>query len=152
MPKNAQEAHEAIRPTISKNNIFKDPDSTDLDGIGRQLYELIYRRTIASVMAASQTITTSYFITAFPSEEQFNSRADSRIDNATIFDNIQSMNFRASSSYVKFPGFLAAYGRVKENADMNSLELSEEQQLYLQKQVFDDMRFDKLYVKITVLN
>ncbi len=49
--KNAQEAHEAIRPT----DPFRTPESVAryLDADQRRLYELIWRRTIASQMAAA---------------------------------------------------------------------------------------------------
>lgn len=45
--KNAQEAHEAIRPSGVS---FRSPEHTDLDGDALALYELIYRRTVASQM------------------------------------------------------------------------------------------------------
>jgi DNA topoisomerase-1 len=49
--KNAQEAHEAIRPT----DLFRRPDEIGryLDGDQRRLYELIWQRTVASQMAAA---------------------------------------------------------------------------------------------------
>ncbi len=50
--KNAQEAHEAIRPT----DLFRAPDglSRALGGDEGRLYDLIWRRTLASQMAAAQ--------------------------------------------------------------------------------------------------
>ncbi len=45
--KNAQEAHEAIRPS---GKVFKAPETTGLTGDERALYDLIYRRTVASQM------------------------------------------------------------------------------------------------------
>src|SRR5262249_10184592 len=49
--KNAQEAHEAIRPT----DMFRAPDDVApfLENDQRRLYELIWQRTIASQMAAA---------------------------------------------------------------------------------------------------
>jgi DNA topoisomerase-1 len=49
--KNAQEAHEAIRPT----DVFRKPDDVArfLDADQRRLYELIWQRTVASQMAAA---------------------------------------------------------------------------------------------------
>ncbi|ADV66065.1 type I DNA topoisomerase [Deinococcus maricopensis] len=44
---NAQEAHEAIRPA---GRSFRAPDDTPLTGDERALYDLIYRRTVASQM------------------------------------------------------------------------------------------------------
>jgi DNA topoisomerase I len=47
--KNAQEAHEAIRPTDS----FRRPDKLRLEGDMQRLYELIWKRTVASQMEAA---------------------------------------------------------------------------------------------------
>ncbi len=56
--KNAQEAHEAIRPA---GDNFKDPDKVPLQGRELALYKLIWKRTLASQMTAAikdiQTIT-----------------------------------------------------------------------------------------------
>jgi DNA topoisomerase I len=46
--KNAQEAHEAIRPA---GDAFRTPDETGLHGDQRRLYELVWMRTLASQMA-----------------------------------------------------------------------------------------------------
>ncbi|MEF2176164.1 MAG: type I DNA topoisomerase [Candidatus Absconditabacteria bacterium] len=54
--KNAQEAHEAIRPT----DIFKTPQSLGLAGTEAKLYELIWNRTIASQMSDAIFDTTIY--------------------------------------------------------------------------------------------
>jgi DNA topoisomerase I (EC 5.99.1.2) len=48
--KNAQEAHEAIRPT----NIARHPDSVRLDSDLQRLYELIWKRMVASQMEAAR--------------------------------------------------------------------------------------------------
>ena len=45
--KGAQEAHEAIRPA---GNQFVDPDATGLTGTQFKLYEMIWKRTVASQM------------------------------------------------------------------------------------------------------
>lgn len=49
--KNAQEAHEAIRPA---GKIFRTPEEIQLEGDDLALYELIYRRTVASQMTDLQ--------------------------------------------------------------------------------------------------
>ena len=46
--KNAQEAHEAIRPAGEQ---FRTPEQTGLSGDARRLYELVWMRTVASQMA-----------------------------------------------------------------------------------------------------
>jgi DNA topoisomerase I len=53
---NAQEAHEAIRPTY----IDKSPDTIGLDGQELRLYKLIWERTVASQMKEALIETTTY--------------------------------------------------------------------------------------------
>lgn len=53
---NAQEAHEAIRPTHIEN----DPSNIKLDGDDLRLYKLIWERTVASQMQAAKVQTTTY--------------------------------------------------------------------------------------------
>lgn len=54
-PKNAQEAHEAIRPALNAGR-FRDPATVSVESTNaRALYELIYRRTLASAMRPSKT-------------------------------------------------------------------------------------------------
>jgi DNA topoisomerase-1 len=53
---NAQEAHEAIRPTHIEN----DPSTIKLDGNDLRLYKLIWERTVASQMQAAKIQTTTY--------------------------------------------------------------------------------------------
>ena len=50
--KNAQEAHEAIRPT----DVTRTPEAMarELDGAQLRLYELIWKRAVASQMAAAE--------------------------------------------------------------------------------------------------
>lgn len=53
---NAQEAHEAIRPTHIEN----DPSTIKLEGDDLRLYKLIWERTVASQMQAAKVQTTTY--------------------------------------------------------------------------------------------
>lgn len=53
---NAQEAHEAIRPTHMEN----DPNKIKLEGNDLRLYKLIWERTVASQMQAAKIETTTY--------------------------------------------------------------------------------------------
>ena len=87
--KNAQEAHEAIRPS---GDTFATPGAlhSELDADGFRLYELIWQRTIASQMADARGTTLSLRITG--------SAADGRA--ATL---------AASGRTITFPGFLKAY-------------------------------------------
>ncbi|KQT44976.1 DNA topoisomerase I [Devosia sp. Leaf420] len=84
--KNAQEAHEAIRPT----DMFKRPDDLHLDADQQKLYGLIWRRTVASQMASAEIDRTT----------------------ADISVNVpgRTVALRAVGSVVTFPGFLKLYG------------------------------------------
>ena len=63
--KGAQEAHEAIRPTYIEN--------TDIEGTPqeRKLYELIWKRTVASQMADARLMKTEIKVASDRSEEKF---------------------------------------------------------------------------------
>jgi len=84
--KNAQEAHEAIRPT----DMFRHPDQLSAEPDMKKLYGLIWRRTLASQMRAAEIERTT---------------ADIAV-NAPGRD----ITLRAVGSVVTFPGFLALYG------------------------------------------
>jgi len=85
--KNAQEAHEAIRPT----DLSRRPKdlARKLDSDQARLYELIWLRTIASQMESAELERTTVDITA---------KAGGR-----------TLELRATGQVVKFDGFLALY-------------------------------------------
>jgi len=87
--KNAQEAHEAIRPA---GETFRTPGQVarEVDGDDFRLYELIWQRTVASQMADARGTTVSIRIsgTAATGED---------------------VTFAASGRTITFPGFLKAY-------------------------------------------
>ena len=93
--KNAQEAHEAVRPTDFSLTPAKARKS--LDDEQARLYELIWQRAIASQMAAAEIDRTTVEIAA--------TRGD---DKATL---------RATGSVVRFDGFLAAYKDVRQEKE-----------------------------------
>ena len=91
--KNAQEAHEAIRPAGEN---FRTPGQV-AGGMGAdefRLYELIWQRTIASQMVDARGLTLSLRITA-------------PLSGAAGFGN--EALFTASGRTITFPGFLRAY-------------------------------------------
>lgn len=96
--KGAQEAHECIRPAGTH---FQDPDDTGLSGPQLKLYELIWKRTMASQMTDSRQKQVSAKLSA---------------DN-TIFN--------ATGTTIEFPGFLRAYveGSDDPEADLESREV-----------------------------
>ena len=100
-PKNAQEAHEAIRPAI-KNGSFT-PFYTFAQNDQQKLYNLILRRTLASVMVPSQSMTYTYTITVAAPAGAKVSKASS-----DLADGIYSAVFKSSDTAVVVPGFQAA--------------------------------------------
>jgi len=87
--KNAQEAHEAVRPA---GDVFKTPAelSSVLRGNDFKLYDLIWKRTVASQMADARGSTASVTIAA--------KTADAG-----------TAEFTASGTVITFRGFLSAY-------------------------------------------
>ena len=104
--KNAQEAHEAIRPA---GDAFRTPGelAPELSRDEFSLYDLIWKRTVASQMADAK-------------------KMQMRVDfDATTYDG-KSASFRANGSVLTFPGFLAAY---EEIADEKGDDESEDRRL-----------------------
>jgi DNA topoisomerase-1 len=83
--KNAQEAHEAIRPT----DVTRTPEAMarELDGAQARLYELVWKRAVASQMSSAELDQTAV-----------------DIDSAD-----KTLRFRATGSVVAFDGFLKLY-------------------------------------------
>lgn len=125
--KNAQEAHEAIRPS---GDTFRTPASlaNSLRGNDFKLYELIWKRTVASQMADATGSTASVTIEAGPTGAASHPSASGA-----------RAEFSASGTVITFRGFLLAYeeGRDEErNAPTDPTEsklppLTEGQELAL---------------------
>jgi DNA topoisomerase-1 len=120
--KNAQEAHEAVRPA---GDVFKTPSemSSVLRGNDFKLYDLIWKRTVASQMADARGSTASVTI------------AGKTVDAGTA-------EFTASGTVITFRGFLSAYeeghdedrnSEKKDDADASLPPLTEGQVLALQE-------------------
>ncbi|MBW8753033.1 MAG: type I DNA topoisomerase [Sphingomonadales bacterium] len=86
--KNAQEAHEAIRPTDFTKDRYGSGDEA-------RLYELVWKRALASQMASANIERTT----------------------VTLRDGTGQHELRATGQVVKFPGFLAVY---EEGRDQKS--------------------------------
>ncbi len=93
--KNAQEAHEAIRPA---GETFLTPAQTRLSGDQFRLYELIWMRTIASQMKDAEGLSITVKINAQPSDGE-------------------PCVFVASGRTITFYGFLKAYVESVEESD-----------------------------------
>lgn len=92
--KGAQEAHEAIRPTYM--------DRTEIEGTPqeRRLYDLIWKRTIASQMAEAEIEKTT----------------------AVIGISGQEATFVATGEVIKFDGFLKVYNETRDEEPDNESE------------------------------
>lgn len=95
----AQEAHEAIRPTSSAR--LPEQVSARLERDLARLYELIWKRFLASQMAPAVFDSTTVDIGAFP--ERLAGQPEVTDVPAAPYV------FRATGSVLKFPGFLAVY-------------------------------------------
>ena len=95
--KNAQEAHEAIRPS---GDTFRTPASlsSSLRGNDYKLYDLIWKRTVASQMADATGSTASVTISAGPTGPAEHPAASGAI-----------AEFAASGTVITFRGFMLAY-------------------------------------------
>ncbi|NBV65913.1 MAG: type I DNA topoisomerase, partial [Actinobacteria bacterium] len=104
--KNAQEAHEAIRPA---GESFKTPGelAPELSRDEFALYDLIWKRTVASQMADAK-------------------KMQMRVDFDAETSDSRETIFRANGSVITFPGFLAAYDDL---ADEKEGEESEDKRL-----------------------
>ena len=107
--KGAQEAHEAIRPTYIEN--------TSIEGTPQEkkLYELIWKRTVASQMADARIMRTDIKVASDKGEEKFNVQA----------------------SQVLFDGFLKLY---MESTDEPS---QDDEMIILPEMNIGDQMFDK---------
>jgi len=115
--KNAQEAHEAIRPTEfarTPNRLGQRIGSDE-----QRLYELIWKRTVASQMADARLLRTSVEITA------------AGPDGPCVFV--------ASGKTIQFPGFLRAY---VEGSDDPAAELGDQETMLPRLSVGDRVTAD----------
>jgi DNA topoisomerase-1 len=88
--KGAQEAHEAIRPAGST---FRTPQETGLSGRELSLYDLIWKRTVATQMA------------------------EARQTHITVQIQVDDAGFRATGKRIDFPGFFRAYVEGSDDPD-----------------------------------
>lgn len=114
--KNAQEAHEAIRPAGEN---FTPPEKVKeaLHDDAFRLYDLIWKRTVASQMLDARGTYTTVEITAGPGR------------------------FRTTGKTIEFPGFLRAY---VESTDDPEAELSEQERILPKLQVGEKLNIEEL--------
>jgi len=117
--KNAQEAHEAIRPA---GEAFTSPEVVrhQLGDEAFKLYDLIWKRTVASQMA------------------------DAKGTYVTVSIGIGDAKFRASGKTIAFPGFLRAY---VEGSDDPEADLSEQEKILPKVEVGEKLSTKKIEAK-----
>lgn len=89
--KNAQEAHEAIRPT----DFFRAPGAVRLENDQHRLYELIWKRAVASQMRAAEIEKTT----------------------VDLEDATRQFGLRANGQVILFDGFLSLYQEGRDDAE-----------------------------------
>jgi len=112
--KGAQEAHEAIRPAGSS---FRTPLETGLSDREFRLYDLIWKRTVASQMA------------------------DARLTQLSVTIQVEDAEFRANGKRIDFPGFFRAY---VEGSDDPDAALEDQEVILPDLQVGDRPLADRL--------
>jgi DNA topoisomerase I len=122
--KNAQEAHEAIRPA---GEAFQTPDemSKELIGTDLKLYKLIWERTIASQMADSEGLSVM-------------ARLEAKAKDGTLVE------FQANGRTITFPGYLRAY---VESSDDPQAELDDRESPLPRLAVGDSVPVESLEAK-----
>ena len=107
--KNAQEAHEAIRPAGDR---FRTPAMVagEIRGEEFALYELIWKRTVASQMADAR-----------------GSTATVKLSVDTAVEGARQVEFSASGTVITFKGFLAAYEEGRDDEALARAEAAAEE-------------------------
>jgi DNA topoisomerase-1 len=137
--KGAQEAHEAIRPS----SVYRDPDSIKkyLSRDQYKLYDLIWKRMVASQMSAALIGTDTVDI------------------NAKAAGSDTAYLFRSTDANIKFAGFLVLYRESKDEPDEDELKkvplpkLSKNELLKLIK-LYQEQRFTQpppRYTEATII-
>jgi DNA topoisomerase-1 len=108
--KNAQEAHEAIRPA---GDSFRTPDQVarELSDDELRLYELVWKRTVASQMSDATGTSAQVRLAGFAAPPGSSRRGE-------------EAEFSASGKVISFPGFLRAY---VEGSDDPEAELEDQE-------------------------
>ena len=107
--KGAQEAHEAIRPTDL--SLAPEASKNELDRNQFKIYDIIWKRTLASQMATAVFDQTTVDIVSGPGRDE---QTKSGSVNLNKQGNIGIGTFRASGQVVKFDGFLRVYSEGKD--------------------------------------
>tara|TARA_Y100001970_G_scaffold121071_1_gene150141 strand:- start:24186 stop:26813 length:2628 start_codon:yes stop_codon:yes gene_type:complete len=117
--KQAQEGHEAIRPT----NLSMNPDEIVLSGDEKRLYELIWNRALASQMKSAE------------------------IEQTDIFIEGKKTTYKATGSVVTFKGFLEVYKDSAKDSDKESSNIFPSNIKINDELYLDAMNLDQHFTK-----
>ncbi len=112
--KGAQEAHEAIRPTYMNNS------SIEGDAAQKRLYELIWKRTIASQMADAMLEKTNIYIQLSNSSEQFVAQGE-----VIKFDGFLKVYIESTDDDIEQEEGLLPLVKKGENLTMNQIDATQ---------------------------
>ena len=125
--KNAQEAHEAIRPTNLKMSAEKlNGDNFTRDH--KRLYDLIFKRTVASQVSDAIFNQTSVDVIATPrSGEAIPERQEIATSPSAPRNDVDNVfGLRATGSQLKFAGWLKVYGIDREETEEEKTQEEED--------------------------
>ena len=129
--KNAQEAHEAIRPTdlkITGDKLKGDNFTRD----HKRLYDLIFKRTVASQVNDAVFNQTSVDVVTSNQKSDISSQTNLKSESEAVLKS-DIYNLRATGSQLKFPGWLKVYGidieEIEEKAEGEEKRKAENQKI-----------------------
>jgi DNA topoisomerase-1 len=123
--KNAQEAHEAIRPAGDRFRTPQEAQRSGLKGDELRLYDLIWKRTVACQMkdATGESVSVRVAGTPGAAGENQNQSAERTVATAagSTFDPaaVRTTEFGASGKVINFYGFLKAYVESKDDQSLD---------------------------------
>jgi DNA topoisomerase-1 len=121
--KNAQEAHEAIRPAGDRFRTPQEAQRTGLRADELRLYDLVWKRTVASQMKDATGESVSVRVAGTPGR----AAGDAPAEAAEFAAGVRTTEFGASGKVIHFYGFLRAY--VESTDDQTDVRDDEERRL-----------------------
>ena len=133
--KNAQEAHEAIRPAGDRFRTPQEVQRVGLKGDELRLYDLIWKRTVACQMKDATGESVSVRVAGVPGDVRAGAPG-------LAADAIRATEFAASGKIINFYGFLKAY--VESNDDQSADRDDQERRLpsLAERQALNALRID----------
>jgi DNA topoisomerase I len=123
--KNAQEAHEAIRPAGDRFRTPQEAQRTGLKGDELRLYDLVWKRTVACQMKDATGESVSVRVQGVPGVAEEHTQSSERVVASTgtqPFDaaGVRKTEFGASGKIITFYGFLRAYVESNDDAALDT--------------------------------